>query len=93
MAPFLIAKIFVKEKWFKFALFMASSIIIDLDHFLATPIFDPNRCSIGFHPLHTYWAALAYTVLLFIPSWKLRAFSLGCLLHLVADFSDCLFLR
>ena len=30
--------------------------LVDLDHLLATPIFKENRCSINFHPLHSYVA-------------------------------------
>jgi hypothetical protein len=39
---------------------MALTIIVDLDHLLADPIYDPNRCSIGFHPLHSYPAIVIY---------------------------------
>lgn len=69
---------------------MLATIAIDLDHLLATPIFDPNRCSIGFHPLHTLWAAAIYAALLLAPRWWVRAIGLGCLWHLVTDGGDCL---
>lgn len=68
---------------------MALTILIDLDHLLATPIFDPNRCSIGFHPLHTLWALIIYCLMFFIPSWKWRAVALGFILHLGTDVIDC----
>lgn len=87
--PFLIARIIWKKHWWKAGLIMAATILIDLDHLLADPIFDPSRCSIGFHPLHTVWATIGYSVLLFIPSWKWRAVGLGCLLHLCTDAIDC----
>ncbi|MFC4293107.1 DUF6122 family protein [Sphingorhabdus arenilitoris] len=76
-------------QWRAAGLYMIAANLIDLDHLLATPIFDPGRCSIGFHPLHTIWAALAYAALLAIPSWKWRAFMLGCLWHLAVDSGDC----
>ena len=69
---------------------MLATMLIDLDHILADPIFDPNRCSIGFHPLHTSWAGIFYFILLLIPSWKYRAFSVGCLWHLCTDYIDCI---
>lgn len=69
---------------------MLCTMLIDVDHLLATPIYDPGRCSIGFHPLHTHWAALAYLALFIIPSWKWRAVSLGCLWHLATDYIDCI---
>ena len=42
---------------------MYAVMLIDLDHLLATPIFDPARCSIGFHPLHSYYAIGVYFIL------------------------------
>ena len=91
--PFLFGKLFWKERWFKAGLIMMSTILIDLDHLLADPVFDPNRCSLGFHPLHTLWAGIAYAGLLAVPSWKARAVSVGCLWHLCTDAIDCLLMR
>ncbi len=90
LLPFGIAKLLWKENWWKAGLIMLATLLIDLDHLLATPIFDPGRCSIGFHPLHTLWAGMAYGILLIIPNWRLRAWGLGCLLHLGTDALDCL---
>lgn len=61
--------------------------LIDLDHLLATPIFDPNRCSINFHPLHSYYAIAAYAGMLFFS--RTRVLGLGLLLHILADSADC----
>ena len=69
---------------------MMGTIVIDLDHLLADPIFDPNRCGIGFHPLHTPWEGIVYAGLLAVPSWKVRAVATGCLWHLSTDAIDCL---
>ena len=68
---------------------MVAANLIDLDHLLADPIFDPDRCSIGFHLLHGWEAALAYGVLLLIPRWWTRALGLGALWHLAVDYGDC----
>ncbi|WP_041523236.1 DUF6122 family protein [Gilvimarinus agarilyticus] len=89
LMPVVFAKLFWKENWGKAALIMLATMVIDVDHLLADPIFDPNRCSIGFHPLHTVWAAIAYGCLLAVPSWKWRAVAIGCLWHLCTDFIDC----
>ena len=67
---------------------MLSAFIIDLDHLLANPIFDPNRCSVNFHPLHSYYAIVIYLILL-IPK-KTRLFGLGLVAHIMADTADCL---
>ncbi|WP_319531483.1 DUF6122 family protein [uncultured Cohaesibacter sp.] len=90
LLPFLLARlVFGREHWLKAGLIMVATIAIDLDHLLADPIFDPNRCSIGFHPLHTNWAVAGYLALLLVPQWKVRAVGLGCLFHLAVDLNDC----
>ena len=90
LMPFAIARlVFGRERWLVAAVLMIAANIIDADHLLATPIFDPNRCSIGFHPLHSWPAAVGYGLALLVPSWKVRAFALGCLWHLATDSLDC----
>lgn len=86
--PLAIALIFFKKIWLRAYLIMLSAFVIDLDHLLANPIFDPNRCSINFHPLHSYYAIVIYFILL-IPK-STRIFALGLLAHIVADITDCL---
>jgi len=90
LVPFGIAYLFFRKRWKTAGILMVSTILIDLDHLLATPIFDPQRCSIGFHPLHTLWALIIYLLLLLIPSWKWRAIALGCIWHLATDAIDCI---
>jgi len=65
--------------------------LIDIDHLLATPIFDANRCSINFHILHTYYAMIVYAGLLFFR--KTRIVGVGLLFHLLTDFQDCLWVK
>lgn len=62
--------------------------LVDLDHLLADPIFQANRCGINFHPLHTYWAMLGYVALLFF-RWPFRVIGIGLLFHMLTDFVDC----
>lgn len=93
IAPFWVAKIIWKNKWLKAGFLMLSTMLMDLDHLLADPIFDSTRCHIGLHPLHSLWAGLAYLLLLLIPSWKCKAIGLGCLLHLGTDAIDYLFCK
>jgi len=61
--------------------------VIDLDHLLADPIYDPNRCSLGFHALHSVWAVLAYMGLLY--PRKTRIVAIGLLIHMALDGIDC----
>ncbi|MNR41653.1 hypothetical protein D3C85_1600670 [compost metagenome] len=61
--------------------------VVDLDHLLAVPIYDPNRCSVGFHPLHSYYAIGVYVILLFFP--KTRLVGIGLVIHMILDYIDC----
>jgi hypothetical protein len=88
--PFILSILFFRKDWKIAYLLFLATMLIDLDHLLATPVFEPNRCSINFHPLHTYYAMLVYIVLLFMRK-PFRILGIGLLLHLVTDFIDCLF--
>lgn len=85
--PFVIAKVFFNSNWQKAYTILLLTMLVDLDHLLAMPIFDPNRCSLNFHPFHTYWAIAVYVVLLF-PK-KTRIMGIGLLLHMATDALDC----
>ncbi|RAP36096.1 hypothetical protein DID80_05760 [Candidatus Marinamargulisbacteria bacterium SCGC AAA071-K20] len=84
--PGIIAYLFFKNQWKEAWFIFVATMLVDLDHLLATPIFDPNRASIGFHPLHSYPAIGAYVLLFFFP--KTRLVALGLLLHMATDFQD-----
>lgn len=85
-----IAYWFDKEKWLVNYLILLGTMVIDLDHLLADPIFDPTRCSVGFHPLHSYYAIPCYAALLFFKNNKIRLIGIGLLWHIVTDSLDCL---
>ena len=87
LLPLLVAFLFFKSNWKYAYLVMIAGMLIDLDHLLATPIFDPNRCSIGFHPLHSSFAILFY-IFLCVPK-KSRLVGLGLVIHIIADTVDC----
>lgn len=88
--PVAVAAIFYRKYFWKASLLILSANLIDLDHLLASPIFDPERCSIGFHLLHSYPAILIYMILLLVP--KVRLLAIGLLLHIFTDFMDCLWI-
>ena len=69
---------------------MIATMLVDIDHLLATPIYDPLRCSIGFHPLHRLLPILAYCVLSIVPkiAW-IRWIGLGLFVHMLLDSMDC----
>ena len=93
LLPWLIAWVFFREKWQVVWIIMISTMLVDLDHLLANPIFEPNRCGIGFHPLHSYYAIGLYLLILFIPNIYLRIIAVGLLLHIFTDLQDCLWIR
>ena len=67
---------------------MISTMIVDIDHLLATPIYQADRCSINFHPLHSYFAIAIYFVMSFFKR-PLNIVGIGLLLHMFADYCDC----
>lgn len=89
--PVLIAFFFFRKDWKKVTVILLATMLVDLDHLLASPIFDPNRCSFGFHVLHSYYAIVFYIVLLFFKR-PYNIIGLGLLLHMLTDFIDCLFM-
>ena len=58
--PLIIAILFFKKEWKKVYVIMLLTMIVDLDHLLANPIYQADRCSINFHPLHSYYAIALY---------------------------------
>ena len=76
-----------EESWLKLWLILVSANLIDLDHLLADTIYDPNRCSIAFHPLHSYWAIGVYLGLLF--HQRTRIVGIGLIIHILLDTLDC----
>lgn len=87
IAPLGIAYLYSPKKWRNAYLVLLATMLVDLDHLLASPIFDPDRCSIGFHPLHSYYAILIYLFLLFPKRSRLVA--IGLLFHMITDGLDC----
>lgn len=90
-APLFIALIFFKKEWKKVYLLMLATMLVDLDHLLASPIFQANRCSIGYHPLHSIYALVCYCLMLFLPK-PYRIIGIGLLFHMFTDLVDCSFI-
>ena len=87
IVPALIAALFYRKIPLKAWLIMIATMAVDLDHLLANLVYDPNRCSIGFHPLHSYIAVGIYVILLIFP--RLRIIAIGLLIHMALDYADC----
>lgn len=87
IVPALVVAIFFRARWKSAYCVLAATILVDLDHLIATPIYDPARCSIGFHPLHQPWWFVIYLALCF--SSKTRLIGLGLTIHMILDAIDC----
>jgi len=79
--------VFYRRRWLYSYAWMMAAMLIDLDHLLADPIYDPGRCSIGFHPLHTSIPVVLYVLALSHP--KTRLLGIGLCLHIALDSIDC----
>ncbi len=61
--------------------------LIDLDHLLSSPIYEPGRCSINNHLLHSYFMFPLYLIGLFS---RYRYFWASISLHLLIDYLGCI---
>lgn len=85
--PLFVALWFYRKNWFVTYLVLLATMMVDADHLLADPVYQACRCSIGFHPLHSYIACGIYALLLLVP--RLRIVAIGLLLHMATDGIDC----
>ena len=89
LLPLLISITVFKKNWKKAYLIMLATMLVDLDHFFSSPIYQADRCSINFHPLHTYYAIIGYLVMIFFRK-PFNIIGFGLLLHMLADLTDCM---
>lgn len=87
VGPLIVSLLFFRNRWKKAYVIMLLGLLIDLDHLIASPVFEPNRCSINFHPLHTYYAIAVYIAMVCYK--RTRLIGLGLVIHVVADMIDC----
>lgn len=85
--PLLIASLFFRKNWKIAYLVLIATMLVDLDHLLASPIYDASRCSIGFHPLHQCWFIAAYFIISIYP--RTRLIGVGLIIHMTLDALDC----
>ena len=88
-----IAWLYDKKNWKKNWFILLATMAVDLDHIFATPLFDPMRCGIGYHPLHSQFAIASYVLgVLFIKNKLWKLIFIGLLFHMLTDFIDCLWM-
>lgn len=95
VAPLALAwLLFPRERRWHAYVVMLLTMLIDLDHLLADPIFDPKRLSVGFHLLHRWPMVALYAVMCVLPyerwrlSWRWRAVGIGLIFHIFTDLQD-----
>jgi hypothetical protein len=66
LIPAATARALDPHRWRSAAWLMLGTMLVDLDHLLADPIYDAQRCSIGFHPLHGMGPIAVYVVIAFV---------------------------
>lgn len=103
LVPVTVAALAYRPEWRSAGLIMIATMLVDLDHLFADPIYDPERCSIGFHPLHGSVPIGIYMMLCLAPlagpvfggraHRHLRIVHLvgvGLLIHMGLDALDCI---
>jgi hypothetical protein len=91
LVPAAVAGAFFRKDFFKAWLTMTATMLVDLDHLFADPVYDPGRCSIGFHPLHQYPLLVGYLAMAVWP--RLRLVGVGLLIHMALDAVDCVWMQ
>lgn len=86
--PLVVAALFFRKDFRHAALLMLGGILIDIDHLAARPIVDPDRCSVGYHLLHSFWLIPVYVALALYP--KTRLIGLGLVIHIILDAGECI---
>ena len=87
LVPLVVAAVFFRRRWQYASVVMIVTMLVDIDHVLASPMYDPGRCSIGFHPLHQPWWGGVYVLLCVFPASRLVG--LGLCIHMLLDAFDC----
>ena len=89
--PAAVAGVAWRDRFLKAWLILVATMLVDIDHLLADPIYDPTRCSIGFHPLHQYPVMALYLLAALWP--KTRLVGVGLLIHMMLDGIDCAWMQ
>lgn len=82
-----------KKNWKRNWLILLATMLVDVDHVFADPLFDPDRCGIGLHPLHSEYAIAVYILgVVFIKHYTTRLIFIGLLFHMITDLLDCMWM-
>ena len=87
LIPLIVAIWFFPESKWTALFILLLTMLVDLDHLSAIPVYDPGRCSIGFHPLHGFIPIGCYGLMLL--NKKTMLVGLGLTIHMLLDLLDC----
>ena len=90
LVPAAVAATFYRRRFLRAWAVLMCTMLVDLDHLLADPVYDPNRCSIGTHPLHSVPAIGVYALAALWP--RVRLLAVGLLIHMALDGVDCVWM-
>lgn len=89
----IIAYFYDRKNWKKGWFILLSTMLVDLDHLFADPVFEAGRCSIGFHYLHSEYIIPFYILgAIFVKQKIVRLIFIGLTFHMFTDFIDCLWM-
>ncbi|MCC8360036.1 DUF6122 family protein [Salinimicrobium sediminilitoris] len=81
------------KNWKKAWLILLATMLVDVDHVFADPIFMPERCGIGYHPLHSEYIIPFYFLgAVFIKHRIIKLVMIGLAFHMITDTIDCLWM-
>ncbi len=96
LIPALVVAVLARGQARHVFIILMSTMLVDLDHLLAVPIYVANRCSIWFHPLHTLVPIIVYALMMLWPllvkGQKHRIIGwigAGLVIHMSLDALDC----
>lgn len=104
VVPYIVAVILYRDRKWKVFWILMAAMLVDLDHLAADPVYDPDRCSIGFHALHTMPFIVLYGLMFLFPYLPEKIISrlvkpktadiihlagLGLVIHMALDWLDC----
>ena len=91
--PAFIAWVYDREHWKRNYLLLLGTMLVDVDHLVADPIFMPGRCSIGFHVLHSeYVIPFYFAAAVFLKRGLVKVIAIGLAFHMITDTVDCLWM-
>jgi len=90
VAILVLAYLYKPESWKYNYFILLATMFVDVDHLWASPVFDPDRCSISYHTFHSpFFISMYFTTLLVVKQYHIRLIAIGLVFHMLTDALDC----